>query len=148
MATTEIFVTPACSIVIDLGILEQALWPGDLEYFSSSSNFDINLSIFVRPSKNYIKECFLCSSDHCVLNLAYLLPLAYSCAATQWHWPAFTLQWLCHTFDTQLRWNVFFCSIDSCGCQTLHSNCPRHILRACTETLWPWPTSHAPLTLT
>ena len=42
---------------------------------------------------------------------------------------------------------MFLCSGDSCECQTLHSNCPRHTLQARTMTRCPWPRFRAPVTL-
>ena len=42
---------------------------------------------------------------------------------------------------------MFLWSGDSCKCQILHSNCPRHILQARTMMQCPWPRHRARVTL-
>ena len=42
----------------------------------------------------------------------------------------FALQWLCHYFMSSLAFSAFLWSGESCECQTLQSNCPRHTLQA------------------
>ena len=59
----------------------------------------------------------------------------------------FTLHWLCQNLRRVQKLSTFLCSINSWKYKTLHSNCPCYTLQPHTMTWCPWPTFHAPLTL-